>query len=328
MPCSRARACDVLVRVEREHARDAAVAASAPRCRSRPRRGRAGRPTASSSRTADLAAGGDRGRERDDRGAVDVVVHDRLRQRLDQRAPRSRSTRAPRCPRGGCRRSVGAIRITVSTNASGRCASIRIGIALEAGELLVEDRLALHHRHRRDRADVAEARARACRSCRSRRCGRSSCSAPASAGPRRSPGRRARRPACRRRACPARCGPGARGSIVSLPPSWRDERAVVVPEHAGRPSSALSAVGELPRRAPLSRTSTVISRMRRVAAEVDGRRRRRSARWSAIAPPPRELTRPVRDLDPVGDSPATSVVPQLLVPDRIAALRREIEHIP
>ena len=106
---------------------------------------------------------------------------------------------------------------------------MRIGHALDADELRVEDRLALHHRQRRDRPDVAEPEhARAVRADRDR--------PPERREPRRDPrvlgDRRAtpaRRPACRRRARPGWCG--SRGPTrLELAAVVRDERAVVEPD--------------------------------------------------------------------------------------------------
>ena len=106
---------------------------------------------------ADLAARRDRGRQRHDRGPVDVVVHHRLRRARRSAAARSRSTRAPRCPRGGSRRTSGAIRTTVSTNSSTSRVSIRIGIALMPTSCGRRRALPSITGMRRDRPDVAEA---------------------------------------------------------------------------------------------------------------------------------------------------------------------------
>ena len=54
----------------------------------------------------------------DDGGAVDVVVHDRLRQRLDQPALDLEAVGRARCPRGGCRRSSGRSARRSRTNSS------------------------------------------------------------------------------------------------------------------------------------------------------------------------------------------------------------------
>ena len=169
----------------------------------------------------------------------------------------------------------------------------------EADALRVEQRLALHHRHRGDRADVAEAEhARAVGADRDR-CARSSCSAPPAPGPRRSPGTRARRPGCRRRACPGWCGSGARLDVAACRRRGASSARSVVPDHRHarqRAERGGDRVGVL-RVAHLDRDLA----QRVLAPEGD---RRHVADQPPVvgdhAADRGQLTRAVRDLKPVG----------------------------
>ena len=105
---------------------------------------------------ADLPARCDRGAERHDRRAVDVVVHDRLGQALDQlpldlealgRADvlEMNAAEPRRDPHDGLDELVDVLGVDEHRHRA------------DADQLRVEQRLALHHRHARHRADVAQA---------------------------------------------------------------------------------------------------------------------------------------------------------------------------